>query len=334
MQPIQNSAWFAKMKATLKVLEADERLIEKNILSTGFCGILSTRVNSRYLKQFLLNEKFNIIKDSKTEGTTQEAINNENTAKIEIIFPKDLKEQEKIVVILETIDNNINKTKALIEKLQKMKQGLMQNMIDYQSKNWNKDTLGNLGTFKNGINKDKESFGFGTKFVNIENAYPDDLDNINLGRLNANFQEVNEYKLQEGDIIFVRSSVKPTGVGYNTLFRGDEEDVVFCGFMIRYRLHDKSNNNPDFFNYYFRNKEFRKRLLALSTVSANTNINQESLKSLTCYFPSKSEQDDIVTKLNIIDNKIQESGNIVGKLQKMKSGLMQDLLTGKVRVAA
>ena len=75
-------------------------------------------------------------------------------------------------------------------------------------KEWEVERLGNKGSFKNGINKSKEDFGFGTKFVNIIDAYNgEEIYESSLGRLNASNPEIEIYKLQKGDIILVRSSV-------------------------------------------------------------------------------------------------------------------------------
>ena len=240
----------------------------------------------------------------------------------------------------------------VIAKYKKIKQGLVQNLftrgigennkphaelkgsaLGEIPKQWEVAELNSIGSFKNGINKDKEAFGHGVKFVNIINAYSDELDLTSLGLVDAKYNEIREYKLEEGDVIFVRSSVKPEGVGYNTLFNGYKENVLFCGFMIRFRLFNKIENIPLFFNYYFRSEGFRRRLLAQSTVSANTNINQVNLRKLLCIVPLPDEQKRICSRLVSADNAIHSQEALLNKFAKMKNGLMQDLLTGRVRVA-
>ena len=106
-------------------------------------------------------------------------------------------------------------------------------------KEWEVLNLEKIGDFKNGINKEKTAFGHGTLFVNIGDAYFETLDCSVLNRVATNTQEIQDYQLVHG-IIFVRSSVKPSGVGYNTVFTV-RRTCSFCGFMIRYRLHDKDN---------------------------------------------------------------------------------------------
>ena len=102
--------------------------------------------------------------------------------------------------------------------------------------------------------------------------------------------------------------------------------------MIRYRLRDKEEYIPEFYNQLFRYEGSRKRLLCRSTVSANTNINQENLKLINTFKLGKEEQELILKSIrqsNLLINKEQKT---LVKHQKIKKGLMQDLLTGKVEV--
>jgi len=111
MQPVLNSVWFAKMKSTLKVYsfsKENEEEAKKYILSTGFAGIkFDSNVSSRYIGLFFLTNRFNEEKDKLSTGSTQSGINNSFIAKIKIPLPSlpngtpDLKEQERIVSILE-----------------------------------------------------------------------------------------------------------------------------------------------------------------------------------------------------------------------------------------
>lgn len=110
MQPIINSVWFAKMKATLKVYgfaKENENEIKKYILSTGFVGIkLNKDISASYIKLYFISKMFNDNKDKLSTGSTQVGINNSFIVKIKVPIPfsngkPDLKEQERIVLILE-----------------------------------------------------------------------------------------------------------------------------------------------------------------------------------------------------------------------------------------
>jgi type I restriction enzyme S subunit len=193
-------------------------------------------------------------------------------------------------------------------------------------KDWDVKTLGELGNFQNGLNKGKKDFGFGTKFVNILDVYPQRLNIRVLGRMNASQSEISSYQLEVGDILLDRSSVKLDGVGYPTVFEGADEPIIFCGFIIRFRL-STSAVKPRFLCELMRDEFFRNRIFQIATRSANVNVNQEQLAKLWVAFPPVSEQEQIIEILNTIDEAIAHTSSLIAKLKQMKAGLLHDLLT-------
>ena len=103
------------------------------------------------------------------------------------------------------------------------------------------------------------------------------------------------------------------------------------GFIIRFR--ENGILTDEFKEHCFYTTDFRNRLLANSTVSANTNINQEALKNLAISFPKpKTEQLHIAQILSDMDTEIEALEKKLEKYKKIKQGMMQNLLTGKIRL--
>ena len=163
--------------------------------------------------------------------------------------------------------------------------------------------MGDMGCFKNGINKDAADFGHGYPFVNLLDVFGVSklsADRQKFGLVNSSKEERLTYDLKSGDILFVRSSVKPEGVGLTTLVQDDLPETVFSGFLLRYRGNGELVNK--FKEHCFFQERFRRNLIANSTVSANTNINQEVLKKLyICFPPDKDKQTAIATILSDMD---------------------------------
>ena len=198
---------------------------------------------------------------------------------------------------------------------------------------WEVRTLGALGEFKNGINKDKQDFGHGFPFVNLMDVFgiPKISTSSSIGLVNSSLGERETYALQSGDVLFVRSSVKPEGVGLTTLILEDLPNTVFSGFLLRYR--DRGVFELEFKEHCFQEANFRSRLIASSTVSANTNVSQRSLKSLKFAFPpNKSEQRAIAEALSDVDELLRALEMLIAKKQAIKQAAMQQLLTGKTRL--
>ena len=299
---------------------------QKYVIGRGLCSIVPM-IDGEYLYYYLLQNTHEL--ELKAQGSTFLAINSTELNDMPICYPDSPHAQRRIAAILSAADKVIEQTRQLIGKYKSIKQGMMEDLLKPRE-GWKKVKLGEVGTFKNGINKDKSQFGFGILYVSISDAYFENIDFKKLNRLNATEKEIEEYLLVDDDIVFVRSSVKPSGVGYTTLFRHyEKEPVLFSGFMIRYRLNDKVNNSAEFLNYLFRSEEFRRQVIGKSTVSANTNVNQESLKELVCFIPDFPEQRRIAKILSGIDRKIEAEEKVLEKYEKMKKGLMERLLGEK-----
>ncbi|HDU8381212.1 TPA: restriction endonuclease subunit S, partial [Escherichia coli] len=140
-----------------------------------------------------------------------------------------------------------------------------------------------------------------------------------------------EYSLVQGDVLFIRSSVKPSGVGLTTVVMSDLMDTVYSGFLIRFRTDNQLV--IEFKKHCFYEESFRNRVICASTISANTNINQDSLKDIYLVYPSsKKEQTAIANALSDVDALISELEKLIAKKQAIKTATMQQLLTGRTRL--
>ena len=90
MQPSEYSVWFAKMKNSVKHLYLNPEMnviIEKSILSTGFCGLQCDMFSFEYISSYIASPYFELRKDMLANGSTQESINNDDLEEIHILIP-------------------------------------------------------------------------------------------------------------------------------------------------------------------------------------------------------------------------------------------------------
>lgn len=213
------------------------------------------------------------------------------------------------------------------------KPGYKHTILGWIPDDWEVKQLGDIGELKNGVNKDKDEFGYGSPFVNLINVFGISRVSNNvsdLGLVNVTEKERVEYSLKKGDVLFVRSSVKPEGVGLTTLICNDIAEATYSGFLIRFR--DGGFLELDYKAHCFFEARFRRALLNKSTISANTNINQVALKSLLIPVPPKQEQRRIANVLNCCDEAILKTTRLTDLRRERKKALMQQLLTGKKRL--
>lgn len=211
--------------------------------------------------------------------------------------------------------------------------GYKQTEVGVIPEDWEVLPLGHIGKFKNGLNKDSSAFGHGSPFVNLMDVFGKRSikRTDGLGLVASSNVEKSNYDLKSGDVIFVRSSVKPSGVGLTALVEQDLPNTVFSGFLIRFR--DSGYIANDYKRHCFYESRFRSSVIASSSVSANTNISQGVLKQLEIALPrSKEEQQAIASALSDADALIESLSQLLAKKRQIKQGAMQELLTGKRRL--
>ena len=201
---------------------------------------------------------------------------------------------------------------------------------------WKKPKLGDIGSFKNGINKSKEDFGSGHPFVNLLDIFgKSSLTNPELALVNVDAKELEIYDLKEGDVLFVRSSVKPEGVGLTSVLMNDLPSTVYSGFIIRFRLNDKVTLDKDYCKYCFHSDLFRKEVLKRSSISANTNVNQQSLSKTHLIIPPLSQQRMIAGMLGAWDVAIEETEALIAAKEQqfewLRSNTIKDAASARMQ---
>ena len=191
--------------------------------------------------------------------------------------------------------------------------------------------LSEVGTFKNGINKDAKDFGHGYPIVNLMDIFGKSrLSNIEFGLVNASENDLRAFKIEKGDVLFIRSSVKRTGVGEASVVVDEIDDLTYSGFLIRFR-DEYLKLSLNYKRYCFQTPSIRKQILQFATTSANTNINQDSLNKIVLMIPSNHEPEKIASFLTAVDSKIEKLTRKKELLEEYKKGVMQKLFSGEIR---
>ncbi len=184
--------------------------------------------------------------------------------------------------------------------------------------------MGELGSFKNGMNFSKDAMGKGYPFVNLQNIFGyNEIDIDNLSLAEASDTQLREYNLRKGDVLFVRSSVKLEGVGAAALVPQSLINTTYSGFIIRFR--DESDMDYNFKRFIFAIKPIRDQVMAKATNSANKNINQDVLNNIELFMPSKEEQKKIGQYFDHLDTLITLHQRKCDSLKKLKKSMLQKM---------
>jgi len=97
-------------------------------------------------------------------------------------------------------------------------------------------------------------------------------------------------------------------------------------------LNDKSHIDGLYLSYYFRSSEGRKIMQVLAQGATRYNLSKSALKDIQITLPGLKEQKAISKVLLDMDNEIETIKRRLEKTKQIKQGMMQELLTGKIRL--
>jgi type I restriction enzyme, S subunit len=291
-----------------------------------------------------------------TSQTTQANLNAGIVKSFDIGHPSSIPEQRKIARILTTVDNLIEQTEALIEKYKSIKQGMMHDLftrgvdqsgqlrppyedapelykeseLGWIPKEWEVRGIGQHVTdWAVGPRFPGELYNAGGNVATLRTTDMDDEGNLSLSTMpNAqlNEREFQSHFLQPGDLVISRSGT----CGITAIFPGYDMHVVPGAFLIRFRFTD--DLFPPFLKRYFNASGGRHKLLLQAEGGVLKNIRGTSILKITVAFPSRPEQEEIEDRIRSCDKAIVKEAEFVDIIRATKTGLMHDLLTGKVRV--
>ncbi|MEM2228392.1 MAG: restriction endonuclease subunit S, partial [Candidatus Bathyarchaeia archaeon] len=143
--------------------------------------------------------------------------------------------------------------------------------------------------------------------------------------------DVEDYYLKPGDILFNNTNSVDL-IGKTAIFRGEFKKCVYSNHLTRIRV-DKEKVIPEWILYLFIKKWELGVFKAICHRHVHqAGINNEDLLRLKIPLPSVEEQQRITSIILTADNKLRIERNEKAKLERIKQGLMDLLLTGKIRV--
>ena len=258
---------------------------------------------------------------------------------MKFFIPTNIDEQQRMVYYLENIDYLVESLKQMIKKKKLIKQGVMQELLTGKkrlpgfNKEWKQVELGSLGEIYNGLTgKTKNDFGWGnSKYVTFLNV----LNNRKLN--NKLFEKVNINEVQNfikyGDLFFNTSSEIPEEVALCSAFMDKTNDnIAVNSFCFGFRLYDLKRIFPLYIVDYFRSNDGRKKIIQIAQGSTRYNLSKEYFLKLLIPIPEYEEQKAISTIISDIDDEINFLEQELEKYKNIKQGMMEQLLTGKIRL--
>ena len=317
--------------------------IWKNELPTALfnSNILRFTFNPNIIKNsFFMNYYFNSEKGLKllrarAIGTTSvAAIYWRDCINMKILLPP-LPEQEKIAGILGTWDEAIEKLSSLIKQKKNLKKGLMQRLLTGKTRlkgftqPWKEVKLGEIFNIKKGqgLSKDVlDSKGVYKCILygELYTKYSEVIKNT-ISRTNKNEKITSNI----GDIL-IPASTTTSGIDLANATALLESDVILGGDINILRA--KKEISPVFFAYLLTHS-YKFDIARLAQGITIVHLYAEFLKSMKVFVPTDiTEQKAIADVLSTADDEIDLLNKKLEALKEQKKGLMQQLLTGQIRV--
>ena len=250
-----------------------------------------------------------------------------------------VEEQKYIAEALSDVDGMISSLEKLITKKKAVKQGAMQDLLTCKKRlpgftgEWEGYTIGKMGEFYSGLSgKSKKDFDCGEAyyitFLNV-------LSNVKIDTSILASVDVRENESQnavrKGDLFFNTSSETPEEVGMCAVLDEELENTYLNSFCFGFRLFDDTHD-PLFLSYYLNSAIGRKIMSVLAQGATRYNLSKNNFAETVIKLPVKEEQTAIASILSDMDNEIETLEQKLTKARQIKQGMMQQLLTGKIRL--
>ena len=280
--------------------------------------------NSEFLYQ-CIDKRYEELRELSSGGGGRGGLNKTLIMNLPILLPP-LPEQEKIAEVLSDIDELIESTQKLIDKKKDLKTATMQKLLTPKP-HWLKKTLGELNIkMLKGSGLSKEDLKDNGRYSCIHYGelftyYKEHINKI------LHFTDEMTVPSKENDVLMPSSDVTPTGLAKASCI--NFKDVALGGDILIIRCENIIDGT--FLSYIIRKD--KKQILQLVSGTTVYHIYPNDMKRFEIFYPNSiSEQKNIVSILQDMDAEIEALEKELNKYKDLKTGMMQELLTGKKRL--
>lgn len=304
------------------------------IASTGFAVISTKKCSNEFLFQYLFSSGIERQFYQLLVGSNYPAINSSDVRKLKIPLPP-LPEQKAIAQVLSTADAAIHTTEKIIAQKELRKKWLMQQLLTGKKRlkgfggEWKEKKLGKLFNQIRNINDGGDSHSVMT--ISSKRgliSQEDKFDRVIAG------DSLKKYtQLIKGDFAYNKGNSKTYPMG--CIYRLEEKESALVPFVyICFTPTDLVDGM--FYKHWFLAHGLDRQLNKIITSGARgdglLNVNTDDFFGLKIIYPPKEEQTAISLVLQAADKEISLLKAKAEKLREQKKGLMQVLLTGKIRL--
>ena len=298
------------------------------------------KVRSDYLANTLKLQNNRVLHECAKVGTTVESLGTDLLKGFKIVAP-DIKEQGRIMAIIGTWGKAISKTEKLIKAKKRYKKGLMQRLLsgkvrfpEFEGEDWNEVKLGDITeVISSNLDKKIKEGQEDVRLCNYMDVYDNAIIDSSLPFMEstASEREIEKYTLKQDDVIITKDSETADDIA-NAAVVKKLESRVLCGYHLAILRPNKEKVLGDFLAKQIMTFVYRKQFFQMANGATRYGLRISDIENAKFNIPSLEEQKKISTLINSINNEINLLNKQKLAFENQKKGLMQQLLTGKVRV--
>lgn len=296
---------------------------------------LSKNSSVEYIAHYI-NTLTRNLREVVATGNGQPNLNTGLIGSISLPFPSSIAEQQRIAEVLTDTDSLISSLEQLLTKKCQIKQGAMQELLTGQrrlpgfSGEWEVKCLGDIASFHKGKGLPKSALspsgkGLCIHYGELFTAYGETISEI-ISRTDA---VDGCFRSQANDVLMPTSDVTPNGLAKASCVTID--GVILGGDILVIRS-DIKKMVGSYLSYVIRSEE--NQVLQLVTGTTVFHLYGSDMKRFTLSLPAVEEQAAISGALSEMDMEIVALEAKIVKARQIRRGMMQELLTGKIRLVS
>lgn len=306
-----------------------------------------TKVCSHYLLQLIYSDLYQSYISGKLDGGIQKFISLGALRNLQVPLPNSFNEQQAIAEALSDVDGLIRSLDELIAKKRQIKQGTMQQLLTGKKRlpgfsgEWKEKYLGELFSFSGGYTASREQLSdegfcylhYGDIHKSTKTYIDIKKDFLEIPKLNIPLKCISTKSLlNDGDVVFVDASEDDEGASKHVVIRNPHKIHYISGLhTIVCKSNDDSLDN-NYKQYCFQTREVKKQFKFYAVGTKVSGISKTNIAKIQIPVPRNDEQFSIAQILSDMDTEIEALEQKRDKYKAIKQGMMQKLLTGRIRL--
>jgi type I restriction enzyme, S subunit len=307
-----------------------------------------TDIAAGFIFASILGHHFSQFAESVSVRSGMPKINREELSEYSIALPPTLAEQEAIASALSDADGLIESLEKLIAKKRFVKQGAMQELLSGKrrlpgfSGKWKATTMDDLFIFFGGTTASRDQLGtegycylhYGDIHTSKKTFIDLPSESYDIPKLNISLSRIASGSLlKDGDVVFVDASEDDEGASRHIVINNPLNILPFISGLHTIVARSKTASVDNVYKRFcFQTSSIKKQFYFFAVGTKVTGISKSNIGRITIPLPSLAEQSAIASVLSDMDAEIEVLEGRLAKARRIKDGMMQELLTGKIRL--